>query len=273
MSRALAIVVALVALGALSSPAAAEPRWYDYERLYFRAGIVHVEPLSESRELELSGVHGPASLSVMDGPIAGSGAALDPMTIPAVIAGYRLPGFGGRVSLETVLSTPLHVRFRATGTLANMSIAPEALGIPTGVPALGSELGEADAAPPIVTAVYRVAELGPVQPYLGLGASVLVTYNARATNPVLTEVGEPRFHIHPAPGLVVQGGFDIALWRRVQLRADIKYIALMKARATVDDLRVRTPELPLLETAEVGRATMELWLNPLIVQLGLGIDL
>jgi outer membrane protein W len=153
-----------------------------------------------------------------------------------------------------------------------MSIAPEALGIATGVPALGSELGEADAAPPLVTAVYRVADLGPIHPYLGLGVGVLITYNARATNPVLTEVGEPRFHIDPAPGLVLQAGTDVLVWRRIYLRADVKYIAFMKAHATVEDLRVRTPELPLFETAEVGTATMDMWVNPLIVQLGAGVD-
>ena len=243
-----------------------------YERLYFRAGVLHIAPLSESRELELSGVHGPASLALEDGPIAGSGAALEPLTIPAVIAGYVLPILDDRLSLETVLSTPQHVKFRATGTLANMSIAPEALGIPTGVPALGSELGEADAAPPIVTAVYRLVDLGPVHPYLGLGIGVLITYNARATNPVLTEVGEPRFHIDPAPGLVLQAGTDVHVWRKLYLRADVKYVAFMKAHATVEDLRVRTPELPVFETAEVGTATMDLWVNPLIVQLGAGVD-
>jgi outer membrane protein W len=265
--------VTKLALAALlvASTAHAE-RALTYERLYVRAGVLHIEPLSQSRELVLSGVHGAASLAVTDGPIAGSGAALEPLTIPAVIAGYVLPLWDDRLSLETVLSTPLHVKFRATGTLAEMSIAPEALGIPTGVPALGAELGEADAAPPLVTAVYRVADLGPVHPYLGLGVGVLVTYNARATNPVLTEVGAPRFHIDPAPGLVVQAGTDLALWRHVYVRADIKYIAFMKAHATVEDLRVRTPELPLFETAEVGTATMDLWVNPLIVQLGAGVD-
>lgn len=269
------------ALCAITSPVRAEERverridtepTISYKRLYVRAGVLHIAPLSDSRELRLSGVHGPASLALKDGPIEGSGATLDPLTIPAVIAGYTLPILDDRVSVETVLSTPLHVRFRATGTLAEMSIAPEALGIPTGVPALGSELGEADAAPPIVTAVYRVADLGPFHPYVGTGIGVLVTYNARATNPVLTEVGEPTFHIDPAPGLVLQGGADVA-FGRVQLRADIKYIAFMKAHATVENLRVRTPELPLFETAEVGSATMDMWVNPLVLTLGLGIDL
>ena len=89
---------------------------------------------------------------------------------------------------------------------------------------------------------------------------------------MLTEVAEPTFHIDPAPGLVLQTGTDLTLWRRVSFRVDVKYIAFMKAHATVENLQVRTPEIPIFETAKVGSATMEMWVNPLIVQLGLGVD-
>jgi outer membrane protein W len=268
-----AVTIAILVAAAPVHAERARPGAVSYQRLYFRAGVLHIAPLSQSRELELSGVGGPASLAVTDGPIAGSGVSLDALTIPALIAGYVLPIGNQRLSIETVLSLPLHVTFRATGTLADMSLAPEALGIPTGVPPLGSQLGEADAAPPVVTAVYRIADLGPVTPYVGTGLGVLITYNARATNPVLTEVAAPTFRIDPAPGWVLQTGVDVALWRRLSLRVDIKYIAFMRAHATVENLQVRTPQLPLFETARVGSASMDLWVNPLIVQVGLGIDL
>jgi outer membrane protein W len=269
----LAIVSGLVCFGVTAAHAETPKALITYKRLYVRGGVLHIEPLSKSRELELSDVHGPASLAVMDGPIAGSGASLDPLTIPAVIAGYTLPVLGDRLALETVLSTPIHVTFRATGTLRDMSIAPEALGLSTGVPALGAALGEADAAPPLVTAVYRIADIGPVHPYAGTGIGVLVTYNAHATNPVLTEAAQPKFHIDPAPGWVLQAGVDVALWKRVFARVDVKYVAFMKAHATVDDIVVKTPNLPLFEEAKVGTATMDMWVNPLIVQLGVGVDL
>ncbi|MEO8701251.1 MAG: OmpW family outer membrane protein [Kofleriaceae bacterium] len=266
------IRVAIVLVAFAASLAHAEPA-VSYKRLYFRGGVLHLQPLSSSRELALAGVHGPASLAVKDGPIAGSGVSLDALTIPAVIAGYVLPIGNQRLSLETVLALPIHVTFRGTGTLANMSLAAEALGIPTGVPPLGSQLGEASAAPPLVTAVYRIADLGPVTPYVGTGLGLLITYNARATNPVLTEVAEPTFEIDPALGWVVQSGIDVALWRRVSLRLDVKYIAFMHAHASVENIQVRTPELPLFDTAKVGSATMDLAVNPLIVQIGVGIDL
>ncbi|MBL9020184.1 MAG: hypothetical protein JNL83_38720 [Myxococcales bacterium] len=271
MKLAIAILL-LACTSARAERAEPDEPTISYKRLYVRAGVLHMRAFSDSRELVLSDVHGPASVAVMDGPIAGSGAAIDALTVPAVIAGYTLPILDDRLSLETVLSTPIHIKFRATGTLKDMSIAPEALGIPTGVPALGSELGEADAAPPIVTAVYKHFE-GPVQPYVGAGLTVLVTYNARATNPVLTSAGAPRFTIDPAPGLVLQSGIDVKLWKGVHARLDVKYIAFLKARATVEDIEVATPEIPLLEKAEVGKAWTSMWVNPLIVHLGIGVDL
>jgi outer membrane protein W len=241
------------------------------DRFYFRAGLLHMSsPLSTSQELTLSNVQGPASLAISDGPIVGSGATIDPMTLPAVIVGYQLTD---RLSVETVLAAPLHVTFRATGTLATMSLAPTALGLPTGVPALGSQLGEADAAPPIATLVSKITDLGPLCPYAGAGLGVLVTYNAHATNPVLTEAAAPRFRIDPAPGLVLQTGLDLRLGKRVTARIDLKYIAFMTAHATVEHIRVNTPELPLFQTTDVGTATMNMPVNPLIVQIGLGIAL
>ncbi len=265
-------ILALAPALAWPSPARGEPA-LSVDRFYVRGGVLHMSPRSHSRELVLSDVHGPASLAIGDGPIAGSGAAIDPVTVPAVIVGYVLPALDDRLAIETVLGAPLHVRFRATGTLASMSIAPDALGLPTGVPALGSQLGEADAVPPLVTLVYRPVDLGPVHPYVGAGASVMFTYNARATNAVLTAAAPPTFHIDPAAGLVVQGGLDVRLWHRVFARADVKYIAFMTTHATVSNLEVMTPDLPLFGATRVGTATMELAVNPWIVQLGVGVDL
>jgi outer membrane protein W len=110
-----------------------------------------------------------------------------------------------------------------------------------------------------------------VRRYAGAGLAVMVTYNAHATNPVLTAASAPRFHIDPAPGLVLQGGLDLQLSSRITARLDVKYVAFMRAHATVEHIRVNTPDLPLFETTDVGTATMNMWLNPLVVQLGLGI--
>jgi len=209
---------------------------------------------------------------VHNGPIAGSGASFDAASVPALIIGYVLPTARRRWSLETVLGVPFKVKFHATGTLATMSIAPTALGIPTGVGALGPELGEAKAVPPIVTAVYQLTDGGLLRPYVGGGVSVLFAYDAHITNPMLTAVRQPEMSIAPAPGIVVQAGLDVRLWSKVYARLDLKYIGLMLARAEVRHLEVKTPGLPLFDSVEVGTAKMNIWVNPLIVQGAIGVD-
>jgi outer membrane protein W len=245
-----------------------KPAAQPYKKLYLRAGIVHVAPLEQSRELELADVDGPASLAVQNGPIAGSGSSISSATVPGLIIGYRIRP---RWALETVLGIPFTVKFKATGTLRDMSIAPTALGIPTGVPAIGEELGEAKAAPPTLTAVYDLTQ-GRVRPYAGAGIAVLFAYGGKLTNPILTEVSQPAMKISPAPGLVLQTGIEAKITNRIYARADIKFIALMLARARVEHVEVRAPTLPLFDTVEVGTAKMNVWVNPLIIQLGVGTD-
>jgi outer membrane protein W len=259
------ILLSLLLVPALAS---AEPG----KTFYLRAGVVHIEPFESSRPMELADVDGPASLSVQNGPIEGSGATISSATIPGMIIGYNLPWLDGKLSLETIIGLPFKVKFQATGTLANESIAPTALGIPTGVMALGPELGEAKALPVVLTAVYRVAQLGPVTPYVGAGPTIMFATNEKVTNPKLTEVSQPDMSIAPAPGLVLQAGLDAKLTNRIYARLDVKFIAFMLARATVSHVQVRTPDLPLFDTVEVGSAKMSMWVNPLIVQAGIGTD-
>ncbi|HLL24685.1 MAG TPA: OmpW family outer membrane protein, partial [Kofleriaceae bacterium] len=213
-----------------------------------------------------------ASLGIENGPIAGSGASVSSATLPAITIGYRLPWLGGRLAIETILGVPFDVEFKATGTLRDRSLAPTALGLPTGVQPLGDEVGTAKAAPPTVTAVYTLYNKGRVQPYVGAGVSVLLAFDEKVTNRMLTEVSEPEMHVSPAPGLVFQGGIDAQLWGRVYARLDVKFIALMMARAEVRHVQVRTPGLPLFDNVEVGTARMNVWVNPVIVQAGIGTD-
>lgn len=266
-----AAAVAALAAGLAPATASAEPALpkLTWKRLYLRGGVARVAPLEQARELELADVDGPASLAVQNGPIAGSGATLSSSTIPLIVVGYRLTP---RLSLEILAGAPPTVKFRATGTLANESIAPMALGIPTGVPAIGSDLGEAQALPLVATAVFQPRRFGPVMPYGGIGPALLIARNAKITNPILTEVSQPTFEIPPAPGLVLQAGLDAKIWKEVYARLDVKFIAFMMARGRVEHAQVRTPSLPLFDTVEVGTAKMNAWVNPLIVLGSVGFD-
>ena len=247
-----------------------EPR--DHRKpFYVRAGVAFIDPLTSSNPVSLANVTGPASLAVSDGPIAGSGATVGSATIPALIIGYRTPWLDHRLAIETVLGLPFTVQFKATGTLATQSIAPTALGIPTGVMALGPEIGQATAAPPVITATYELTR-GRVRPYVGAGAAMLITTGAKVTNPQLTAVAQPEMKVSPAPGMVAQAGLDAMLGYGIYARIDVKFIALMQANAEVDHIQVKTPDLPLFDSVEVGTAKVSVWVNPLIVQAGLGLD-
>lgn len=261
---------ALVLAALIPATAAAEPP--AKKRFYVRAGVAHVAPLESSREMELADVDGPASLAVQNGPIAGSGASVNSATTFAATLGWVTPWLGGRLALETIVGIPFTVKFQATGTLATEPIAPTALGIPTGVEALGTELGEAQALPIVATGVYDLLPGKRLRPYAGGGVAILFAAGEKVTNPMLTAVSQPEMSIAPAPGIVLQAGIDARITSRVYARLDVKFIGLMMARGRVEHVQVRTPGIPLFDTVEVGTAKMNVWVNPLIIQAGLGTD-
>jgi outer membrane protein len=193
--------------------------------------------------------------------------------MPAMILGWSLPFFNHHLSIETVLATPFTLTLIAKGTLASQSLAPYALGnLPTGVPALGSELGVARVLPPVLTATWRFGPLWRLQPYLGLGASYLITLEAHVTNPVLTEVATPTMEIPNKLGFVMQGGLDLQLWRWLYATIDLKYIAGLDLVARVSNLWVRLPKLPLYDAARVGDNEVHVTVNPFVFSVGVGAN-
>jgi outer membrane protein W len=237
--------------------------------LYFRAGVAHVEPRIASGGLELRPT-GLASLAAMTEPVAG-GIESQPANIIAGIIGFAPAAFGGRIAFETLVGIPQPTKLRAVGDLADKSLAPTAAGIiPTGIPALGPELGEAKAVPPMLTVVLRLPSLGPIRPYIGAGASVLFVTDARITNAVLTEVATPRLEITPAFGVVAQAGIDVHLTGRFYARLDLKELWFQEAESRITNLHVATT-IPMLETVEVGSAVSTVRANPIIVQAGVGV--
>jgi outer membrane protein W len=261
-------LVLFALLAAATAAHADTPR----KRFYFRAGLTRIMPLEQSHEMELSDVDGPASLAISNGPVAGSGATISSATTFAATIGWNTPWLDNRLALETIIGIPFNVQFHATGTLANESLGPTALDYMTGVPPLGSDLGEATAIPIVVTGVYDLIVGKRVRPYVGGGAAVLFSTGEKVTNTQLTAVGDPKMTVSPAPGLVLQGGIDVKLANRIYARLDVKFIALMYARARVEHVQVETPGLPLFESVEVGTAKMSMWVNPLIVCAGIGTD-
>jgi outer membrane protein W len=236
--------------------------------IYFRAGIAHVEPRISSGGLELQ-PEGITKLATPMAPVQG-GIETDPTNIFAAIIGVAPGYFHGYLAIETIIGVPKKAKLRAKGDLATKSLAPTALDIvPTGVPPLGEELGEASAVPPMVTIVLRSPKLGPARVYVGAGASVLFVRDAKITNKVLTEVATPKLEISPAFGVVAQAGIDVQLYKRFYARLDFKELWFQPAETRISNIHVKTT-IPLLETVKVGSAKSEATANPIIVQFGLG---
>src|SRR5439155_201794 len=80
-----------IILAALALPSLAHADRKDKKRIYLRAGVAQLTPLSQSRPMELADVDGPASLALKNGPIDGSGATVSSATIFGAIVGYTLP--------------------------------------------------------------------------------------------------------------------------------------------------------------------------------------
>lgn len=243
--------------------------------LSFRLGGLFILPTGRSKEVELANVSPMAHLSgLTDGPIAGSWAAMGSNVMAAATIGWAPPILNRQLSIETILALPFTQKLYMGGTLATASLAPTALGVlPTGVPALGSELGEVTVLPPVVTLVYRFFPAWRVRPYLGAGASLLVVTGARITNPALSEISSPKVDIPPKLGWVVQAGAEVRVIGSFFVTGDIKYIGGLALTAKVTDIWVRLPNLPLYGPVKVGDNVVRVSVDPVVVQLGIGMNL
>lgn len=254
----------IVARETVSRTPAAKPR----NRFYVRAGVAYVDPRMSSGSLQLQ----PTALASLAATMPPQGGIeTDASSIFAGIIGFAPAALGGRVAFETIVGAPATMQLHATGGLATQSLAPTALGVPTGIPPLGRDIGQASAVPPTVTVVYMLPDLGPVTPYVGAGASVLFVTDAKITNPVLTAVATPKLDISPVAGVVAQAGLDVHVGGSFYARLDVKELWYQPADTTISNIQVHTT-IPLLEVVDVGSAKSVVTANPIIVQAGLGFD-
>ncbi|MDX1804165.1 MAG: OmpW family outer membrane protein [Alcanivorax sp.] len=244
-------------------------KMFGENKLYFRIGALYAIPYIKTHSIVLKNLSELASVAVEPGPQEGE-AYSDPQLQPAAIIGYRLPWGDGGWSVETVVGAPPTLKIKARGKIADQPLVKEANGIPTGVPALGHNVAETKAIPPVVTLVKRFRLNQRLRPYAGLGLTYLYTYDTHVTNPILTEFGEPKLTIDNKFGWVAQAGLDAHVKGPWWATLDIKYISVPNVTATMEKTYIRAPGLPQYQYAEVGDAQFKADLNNLAITLGAG---
>ena len=240
------------------------------DRFYFRFGAMYFAPDVKTNSITAKNLTeiGETALGPSPQMLEGEATA-DPLLMPGVIFGYKLP-WGKGWSMELIASAPPTLEIKAEGRLANEPLVEEVNGIPTGVPPLGEKVAETKAAPPLITLVKRFRLHNRVQPYLGGGIGYLFTYDTKVTNPIATELGEPDIEVDNKFGYALQAGIDIHLDRHWWLTFDTKYISFQGVTATVEDLVVKAPGLPQFQYAEVGDVEYDADINALAYTLGVG---
>ena len=77
----------------------------------------------------------------------------------------------------------------------------------------------------------------------------------------------------PKLGWVVQAGAEVRVYGPFFITGDFKYIGGFDLTGKVTDMWVRTPSLPLYGAVRVGDNVVKVSVNPIIVQLGVGMNL
>lgn len=239
------------------------------ENFYFKAGATQIAPDVDSGPLEFYGLNDTAQAALDEGPYPGTGTDVSTETMPSLTVGWILPWGNRHWSVETILAPPFEFEFYATGVARYQSLAPEAYGIPTDVPALGKTLGKTKMLPPTVTLVYSFMPESKWRPYLGLGATYVYSFDEEITNPVLTEIREPDVEISETFAWVAQAGIDVDITKNFFFGLDVKYVGDAKVEAEVTDIELAT-SMDLLFPVAIDRNVVEQELNPTIYQITLG---
>jgi len=266
------LAAGLIASG-LSQTAFAESA-DDGPLFYLNFGVTEIDLSSSSGEIELSELDFATSLALNEGPVDGSGIALTGDTQPTINIGYNFKKMPG-VSFETALGLPFVFDLTFTGTAASESFAPEVFGIlPTGIPALGTELGNYTVLPAVASVVYTAPEFWRVRPHVGFGFTYILPVDSEVTNKVLTEVGKPKLDVPVAFGELLQVGFSARVASGVSLVADYKYVPSIEVISQLENIEVESnfSALPGIGNNKIGQGEVETVIDSSVFNIALKVE-
>lgn len=249
---------------------------------YFRVGVLHFHYFGDSSRMKVENARGLAAQAFGAGEskLDDTGSSTGDKTTLGGTIGLFIPKTGHHLAIEVALAPPLKLDFEASKSAIDESLAPTALdpdtgeAIPTGVPPLGRELGTFKALPPNFTIVYRPWVDTMVQPYIGVGAMYLYTFDTDVNNKVLNAYGnEPELYLEKPVACVGQAGFDVALPKNMFITADVKYVGCAEVKAKVNNIVVNSPTLsPSFGPVNVGTVSSTNDFEAVLYQLSFGMN-
>lgn len=249
---------------------------YVKDNSYFRVGVLHLQYHGDSTDLKVENAKGLAAQGFGAGEsrLSGTGSGAGNKTTLGGSIGLYVPKTGKHLAVEVMLAPPLKLDFQVTGKAANESLAEQTnSGIPTGIPPLGENIGSFKALPPNLTLVYRPWVDTMVQPYIGVGAMYMYTYDTDVNNKVLNAYGnEPTLNLDKPFACIGQLGFDVQLPNNMFVTADAKYIGCADVHAKLNNIKVNSPNLSgALGPIDVGTVSSTNKFEAMIYQLSLGM--
>ncbi|KPF80491.1 hypothetical protein IP88_00330 [alpha proteobacterium AAP81b] len=119
------------------------------------------------------------------------------------------------------------------------------------------KIGSTWVLPPTLTAQYHFNPHGHVRPYVGAGINYTIFWNENASDGLETAVGPTTIHMADSFGYAFQAGLDVDISKRVFLNFDIKYIDMQTTA--------------YLNTTALGRQSVHVNIDPIVVGVGLGM--
>ena len=252
---------------------------YVADNSYYRVGVLYFNYVGDSSRLTVENAQGLAAQAFGPGRsrLDNSGSSAGNKLTLGGTYGLYLPFTARHLAVELALAPPLKLDFQITGDAANRSVAPAVSGpdgqaIPTGIPAIGHDIGSFKTLPPTVTFVYRPWVGTLVEPYIGVGASYLYTYDTQVSNTVLDAVNEPTLYLSKPVACVGQLGADFNLPQNMFVSADVKYIGCADVKTRLNDVQVNSPTLsPTFGPIDVGTVSSTNHFRAVTYQLSFGM--
>ncbi|MGJ8662352.1 MAG: OmpW/AlkL family protein [Marinicella sp.] len=181
-----------------------------------------------------------SSLISVDGTgVAGTGVTVDTGPSLDVSLGYMVTD---RWAVEVLADLSSKHSVAANGLAS--------LGVPN-----GTHVVDTNVLPPTVFMQYQFNPKGKVRPYAGVGLNYTLFFNDELTGAAQSVLGASNLDIDSSFGLAAQFGIDWQLENNWSFNVDLKYIQI-DTEATFD--------------TAIGRASVDIDINPTVIGIGLG---